>query len=244
MTDPDEAGVDAPGRVLHCALEQQVRLCARCDVRLDRAEIVHLSAVREVEGRLLRRGTLPIGHGLGPHTGVVPAEGHRRQRHVAVAVRPGELVPDQPHIRAEFVDRDVLHPRSRTGVNLDHRGDECSARGVAAEPLDHRDLAVGRCMDHEARERDLSLADRMLNHDRHLEHLTADRAQHDRLAEGCVPLGKHVGGRRHGVRLEGFGQTLAGAADRRCGGRVGVAVEIEFVDPAVPPDLLVHLGHR
>ena len=59
---------------------------------LQRAEVVHLVALAEVDGDLLALGPLADEAGVGAHAGVVAAEGDRGQQRVRVALAARHLV--------------------------------------------------------------------------------------------------------------------------------------------------------
>ena len=91
---------------------------------LERAEVEHLRAVREVDRELVALGPLAPEHALAAQARVVAAERDRRAVQDGIAADERALEPEMPGARAVLLDREVAKVRVVPDEELGHRVDE------------------------------------------------------------------------------------------------------------------------
>src|SRR4029077_19489184 len=112
------------------------------------------------------------------------------------------------------------------------------------EPLDDGDLTVGTGIDDEPGEHgDARTGDRVGDHDGLRDDAPGGDTDDRRCHEGAIDLGEHVGrvlGKQFGLGVDvQFGKQGGGDLHHGADALRAELVEVELVDPAVPPDLLL-----
>ena len=141
MVDTDHAGVDGVGTVVERPLEQQVGRGVARFVRLEGAEVVHLVAVAEVEGRHPAGGATADEAAIEAIAGVVAAERDMGQTERRFLTDRGAHGTQLVGAGTPRVDRDQADPGGGADGDLDTRNDQCGRVG-GGRPFDDLELGI------------------------------------------------------------------------------------------------------
>ena len=248
LRHPDQPGVDRAGAVAHRALEQQVARRVGRDVVLEGAEVERLVAVAEVGGEQVAGGAPAVEAAVGAHPGVVAAEAGQPGRRRSACASASMSRCRSTRRPVELLHADVARP-GRAGES-DAGGGKQEPGAAAVEHLDDAHLAVGARSHHQLRRR---------RHARRPDpgggrrsgrppwRLRARRRRSDRRpnascshvrASASTPAVAERGSAASSPRRTDARPEVA-VVDRAGDSAGREAVEVELVDPAVAPHLLV-----